>query len=202
MKIGPKYKIARRLGAGVFEKTQGPKFALNEQKKMKNSRRPRPKSIYGQQLLEKQKTRFTYLLSEKQFSKYVKETIATKSQNQAELLFQRLEKRLDNVVLRAGLFGTRLFAKQAVSHGHFLVNGIRVNVPSISVGKGDVITIREASKAKGLFEDLENKIKEANIPGWIKVNAKDASIEITGEPVYNPTELHFDMQQVLEFYKR
>lgn len=201
MKLGPKYKIARRLGSAVFEKTQSPKFALNEQKKNKG-RFSRPKSIYGKQLIEKQKVRFTYLLSEKQFSKYIQAVIATKARNQEELLYQKLEKRLDNVVLRAGFLKTRPLAKQAVSHGHFVVNGKRTNVPSVSVKKGDKIFVREASKTKGLFADFENTIKENNTPSWLKVNAKDMSIEVTGDPVFNRTDLHFDLQQVIEFYKR
>jgi len=201
MKIGPKYKIARRLGAAVFEKTQGPKYALNEQKRGK-MRRPRPKSIYGQQLIEKQKTRYTYLLTEKQFSKYVKEAISTKGHNQAEVLYKKLEGRLDSVVLRGGFMKTRLQAKQAVSHGHFLVNNKRVNIPSIEVRKGDRITVRETSKTKGIFADTQNNIKENITPGWLKINAKDLEIEMKNEPVFSPTELHYDLAQVLGFYKR
>lgn len=201
MKIGPKYKIARRLGAAVFEKTQGPKYTLNEQKKGK-MRRPRPKSIYGQQLIEKQKTRYTYLLTEKQFSKYVRESIATKGHNQAEILYKKLESRLDSVVLRAGFLKTRLQAKQAVSHGHFTVNGKRVDVPSVQLKKGDKINVRETSKNKGLFADVQNTIKENTTPTWIKINAKDLEIKMEGDPVYSPSDLHFDLGQVLEFYKR
>jgi small subunit ribosomal protein S4 len=201
MKIGPKYKTARRLGNAVFEKTQTPKYALNEQKKNKG-RFSRPKTVYGKQLIEKQKVRFTYLLTEKQFSKYVREVIATKAKNQAELLYQKLESRLDNVVLRGGFLKTRPLAKQASSHGHFTVNGKRVNVPSVSLKKGDKVVIREGSRTKGLFADIENTVKENTTPSWLKINLKDFSIEVTGEPVYNKTELHFDLQQVLEFYKR
>lgn len=201
MKLGPKFKIARRLGSAVFEKTQGPKYALNEQKKIKQ-RKPRPKSIYGKQLIEKQKVRYTYLLTEKQFSKYAKEVIDTKGRNQSEMLYQKLESRLDNVVLRAGFLKTRPLAKQAVSHGHFLVNGKRTNVPSVQLKKGDKITIKENSKTKGLFEDIENSIKENTTPVWLKINAKDLTIEVVGDPVYKVIESHFDLQQVLEFYKR
>jgi len=201
MIIGPKYKVARRLGSAVFEKTQTPKFALNEQKKIKQ-RKPRPKSIFGKQLIEKQKTRFTYLLTEKQFSKYVRETISTKAKNQSEILYKKLETRLDNVVLRSGFLKTRPLAKQAVSHGHFTVNGKKVDIPSISIKKGDKIAIREASKTKGLFVDSENSFKEQVVPSWLKINIKDFSIEIIGEPTFNSTDLHFDLQQVLEFYKR
>ena len=201
MKIGPKYKIARRLGSHVFEKTQTPKFVLNEQKKKKKGF-SRPKSIYGKQLIEKQKVRFTYLLTEKQFSKYVKEVIDSKAKNQSELLFQRLESRLDNIVLRSGFLKARPLAKQGVSHGHFTVNGKRTNVPSYSLKKGDKVQIREASKTKGLFSDIENTVKENVTPSWLKVNLKDMSIEVVGEPVYSRVDLNFDLQQVLEFYKR
>lgn len=202
MKIGSKYKIARRLGAAVFEKTQGPKFALNEQKKAKLNRKPKPKSTFGKQLIEKQKVRFTYLLSEKQFSKYVREVIATKAKNQAELLYQKLESRIDNVVLKSGFLKTRPLAKQAVSHGHFTLNGKRVNIPSILLKKGDKIAVREASKSKVLFVDLENNVKENMTPSWIKINVKDMTIDVIGTPVLNKIDLHFDLQQVLEFYKR
>jgi small subunit ribosomal protein S4 len=203
MKIGSKYKIARRLGAAVFEKTQGPKFALNEQKKTTRlSKKPRPKSTFGKQLIEKQKVRFTYLLSEKQFSKYVREVIATKAKNQAELLYQKLESRIDNVVLRSGFLRTRPLAKQAVSHGHFTLNTKRVNIPSILLKKGDKISVRETSKSKVLFADLENTVKENQTPSWIKINVKDMTIDIIGAPAFNKIDLHFDLQQVLEFYKR
>ncbi len=202
MKIGPKYKIARRLGNAVFEKTQGPKFALNEQKKQKNKRFSRPRSIFGQQLIEKQKVRFTYLLTEKQFAKYIKEIISSKVKNQSEALYQRLETRADSIVLRSGFLKSRPFAKQAVSHGHFTLNGKKIDVPSIRIKKGDKLTVRESSKGKGLFADIENNIKENNQPAWIKINAKDLTIELIGEPIYIKTESHFDLQQVLEFYKR
>lgn len=201
MKIGPKYKIARRLGSAVFEKTQTPKYSLNEQKKNKN-RRPRPKSIYGKQLIEKQKVRYTYLMTEKQFSNYVKSVIETKAKNQAELLFQKLESRFDNIVLKAGFLKSRPLAKQAVSHGHFLVNGTRTNVPSYLLKKGDKIVVKESSKTKGLFSDIENTVKENATPSWLKINLKEMSIEVIGEPVYNKVDTHFDLQQVLEFYKR
>lgn len=201
MKIGPKYKKARKLGNAVFEKTQTAKYTLSEQKK-RQQKYSRPKSNYGKQLLEKQKVRFTYLLTEKQFSKYIRQVIDSGSKNQAEELYAKLESRADSVVLRAGFLKTRPLAKQAVSHGHFTINGTRVNIPSINLKKGDVISVRESSKNKGLFVDVQNSIKENITPSWIKINAKDLTIEITGEPVYKKTEIHFDLQQVLEFYKR
>ena len=141
-------------------------------------------------------------MSEKQFSKYVRTVIDSKALNQSELLFQKLESRLDNVVLRSGFLKSRPLAKQAVSHGHFTVNGTKTDIPSVILKKGDKIVIREGSKAKGLFIDIENSIKESTTPSWIKINVKDLSIEVVGEPVFNKVDLHFDLQQVLEFYKR
>jgi small subunit ribosomal protein S4 len=203
MKIGPKYKIARRIGAAVFEKTQTAKFSLNEQKKSKNIRqKKRPSSVFGQQLLEKQKVRFTYCITEKQLKNYVKKVIETSKTNQSDLLYKNLERRLDNVVLRGGFVVTRPLARQAVSHGHFTVNGTRVNIPSYTVKKGDVIAVREGSKAKKLFENAEKAISEAHTPSFLKVNAKDLSVEITGDAVYAPQELHFDLNSVMEYYKK
>lgn len=202
MKIGPKYKIARRLGSAVFEKTQTAKFSLNEQKKSKNLRQKRPSSVFGQQLIEKQKVRFTYCIVEKQLKNYVKKVIEASKTNQSDLLYKLLENRLDNVVLKTGFVKSRLLARQAVSHGHFTVNGTRVNIPSYSVKKGDVIAIREGSKSKKLFENVEKTLTETNTPSWLKVNAKDASVEITGEAVYTPQELHFDLNSVMEYYKK
>src|SRR3989344_6775354 len=103
MKIGPKYKIARRLGASIFEKTQGPKFALSKERKEKNSRsRPKAKSEFGKQLIEKQKARFSYGITEKQFSKYVNKALSSQQGEPTQKLFQTLESRLDNVLYRAG----------------------------------------------------------------------------------------------------
>src|SRR5690606_30165190 len=146
MKIGPKYKIARRLGAPVFEKTQSQKYALSLARKERTSKgRPRAKSDYGKQLIEKQKARFSYGLTEKQFRGYVDKSLSAKSP--AQKLFSLLETRLDYTVFRAGLAKTRAQARQAVSHGHITVGGRRVTIPSILLTEGDVIGIRPGSAA-------------------------------------------------------
>ncbi len=191
MIIGPKYKIARRLGAGVFEKTQSQKFALSQTRKKgkKEGGGGRgPKTDYGIQMLEKQKARFTYGLSEKQFSKYVKMSLSMKGTNQ-DLLYHILESRLDNVVLRAGFATTRLAARQIVSHGHIMVNNKRVTIPSFQTKVGDKVTIREASAKKTLFESLDERIKKFQPPSWLKLNAEKRIIEVQGAPKLNTTEL-------------
>ncbi len=200
MIIGPKYKIARRLGAGIFEKTQTAKFALAQTRKGKGDKRG-PKTDYGIQMLEKQKARFSYALTEKQFAKYVKTALSKKGTNQ-DTLFQLLESRLDNVVLKAAFAPTRLSARQIVSHGHLMVNGKRVTIPSYQIKLGDKITIREASLKKPLFVNLDERIKKYQAPSWIKLDVEKRSIEIQGAPKLNSDELLFNIGQVLEFYSR
>ena len=155
MKIGPRYKLGKRLGASVFEKCQTQKFVLSEarSKKRRTSRRPRQMSDFGKQLLEKQKVRYMYGITEKQFSKYVKEATESSAESK-NMIFQGLEIRLDNIVYRLGLAPTRRFARQMVSHGHIMINGRRVTIPSYRVGTKDVISVRENSKEKGLFIEI------------------------------------------------
>lgn len=201
MKIGPKYKIARRLGAPVFEKTQSPKYSLSLQKRTKTLRPSR--SNYGIQLNEKQKVRFTYCISEKQFSKYVKQVIEKNPSSPSDLLFSMLENRLDSVVLRAGFAPTRMAARQMVSHGHILHNGKRVNVPSIQVREGDVVTIRENSKSKPLFQDVDEKMKEVVVPVWLQSNVAKKEVTIKGTPQYGTSNLsQLNLAMVIQFYKR
>jgi small subunit ribosomal protein S4 len=199
---GPKYKIARRLGAAIFEKTQTQKFALREQSRGKERGRGGPKSDFGVQMLEKQKARFTYGISEKQFSNYVKSAVAKRGVNSVEMLYTSLESRLDNVVYRLALGDTRAHARQMVSHGHILVNGKRVTIPSFRVSLGDVIAIREGSKKKNLFANVDEKLKNRETPAWIAFDREKKEAKIQGLPKATPTELHFDLSSVIEFYSR
>ncbi len=200
MKTGPKYKIARRLGAAVFEKTQGAKFAISEQKRKPKFVKNR--SLYGTQMLEKQKVRFTYGITEKQLSNYVKKVIDSKQKNQPELLFSMLEKRADAVVLRAGFATSRRHARQLVSHGHVKINGTRINVPSYALKIEDSIEVKDGSKTKGPFANYEEKFKDVITPTWIKIDPKNISVVLTAEPEYKPKETHLDLNTVLQFYKR
>src|SRR3989344_2177631 len=131
MRIGPKFKIARRLGSRVFSKTQTTKFSISgsERKTGKQGgRRPKALSEYGQQLIEKQKARYTYGLKEHQFANYVKNIKAKKGSTSVAELYRALESRLDNVVFRLGIAPTRSFARQMITHGHITLNGRRVNI--------------------------------------------------------------------------
>jgi len=198
-----KYKIARRLGSAVFEKTQSQKFILSEQKRSKSrTGRPKRPTDYGLALIQKQRVRFSYGVSEKQFSNAVKKAFdsAKRGLVPADTLFILLEKRLDNVVYRSGIASTRAFARQLVTHGHIVVNGKKIDVPSYSVKKGDVISIREGSKNKAVFQDLDKTLKSAKIPAWLKLDSSKNTIEVVGEPK-NPDPF-FNFQSVIEFYSR
>ncbi len=202
MIIGPKYKIAKRLGAPIFEKTQTQKFALSEARSARNkTRKGGMMSDYKKQLIEKQKMRFSYGISEKQLSRYVNESFEQGHQPIGQLI-ARLESRLDNVVYRLGLAKTRRLARQIVSHGHIQVNGRRLNIPSHKITIGDVISVREQSKQSPLFVNLSEELAAHTPLSWLSLNAKDLSGEKKAEPTYEPSETMFDPQQVLEYYSR
>jgi small subunit ribosomal protein S4 len=202
MKIGPKYKIARRVGAPIFEKTQTQKYAFRAERKSRNKKFSKPKSEYGLHLNEKQKTRFIYGLTERQFSNYVKSALSKKSTHAAQTIFESLESRIDNVVYRAGFAPTRLAARQMVSHGHITVNGKRITTPSRQAEMGDIVGIRVGSLGKNLFLNIDEKIKNAVTPSWIAFDGQKKTATIVGVPKLNQPENMFDLNAVIEFYSR
>mgnify|MGYP006356318883 FL=1 len=145
--------------------------------------------------------RFTFGITEKQLRRYVDEAMEKSNQPIAHLM-DRLETRLDNVVYRLGLAKTRRFARQMTSHGHICVNGKRMNVPSYKVKVGDVVSIREGSKASGMFTMLADKHELTAVPTWLSFDIKKMAGEVKSLPIYNPTETLFDPELVMEFYSR
>lgn len=202
MKIGPKYKIVRRLKAPVFEKTQTAKYSLREGRKKQKKSFGRPRTDFGIQLNEKQKARMFYAVTERQFAKYVNRALAKKSAAPASTLLKELEHRLDNVVWRAGILPTHLSARQAVAHGHFLVNEKKVYVPSFAVKAGDKISIREGSKGSQLFSEMENRIIETKSPDWISWDSQKKELLIKDWSATEKSDLLFDLGQVIEYYQR
>ncbi len=193
----PKFKIARRLGAGVFDKTQTPKFNMA---KGIGTKRPKALSEYGTQFLEKQKVRFSYGITEKQLSNYVKEASKLKGAGTVEKFFEELESRLDNVVYRMGLAPSRRGARQMVSHGHFVINGKRTTVPSYKTKQGDVFVVREGSKGKKIFSNLAEKMKDYTVPTWLSFNIDQMEGKVLAKP--KNAETFIDFNAVLEFYSR
>ncbi len=199
MLIGPRYKRARKLGVALYEKTQTPKYAAHLAKKAKPGRSS--KSDYGQTLAEKQKARHFYGINERQFGNYVAKALVTKGDTSTELV-KLLESRLDNVVLKIGLVSTRAAARQTVSHGHIIVNGKKISIPSYQTKVGDVISIREGSKNNTNLVDAWERVKKAGTPAWIKCDVEKQVAMIDGLPRVAPTDLLFNVKTVLEFYTR
>jgi len=195
--VRSKYKIAKRLGNAVFEQTQTQKFALSEAR----SRKPRGRapSDYGRQLIEKQRVRYTYGLSERQLSNYVFE--ATKDADPSAALHRSLEMRADNVMYRAGLASTRRASRQGVSHGHVTVNGQRITTPSMVLRVGDKIAIREGNRTSPLYAGLAEAEKRA-AASWLSVDYALLTAEVVGLPTYSAAEAGLDYSTVFEFYSR
>jgi len=202
MKIGPKYKIAKRLGASVFEKTQTAKFALAQERGGKTKRRGRGPTEFGKQLLEKQKVRITYGLSEKQFSGYVREAMSSHGAVPADVLHKLLEIRLDNVVYRLGLASTRRAARQMASHGHIMVNGRKTTIPSRRMTVNDKISIREGSRSSVLFEGFAERFAERTLPSWLSWNPKTMEGGMQEMPTTAANDAAGDLSSVLSFYSR
>ncbi len=205
MKIGPKYKICKRLGASVFEKCQTQKFALAEARmgvKKKGKGGPRGGSDFGVQLLEKQKARFTYGLSERQFARYVKESMEKKGADSAQALVARLERRLDNVAYRLGFAKTRRQARQLVSHGHITIDSRKMTIPSYEVKPGETVGVRTESRQSPLFKSLEESVAERRLPSWLVAKEGDLlSGQVKAEDVPS-TELGFSPSVIIQFYSR
>ncbi|MCX6792951.1 MAG: 30S ribosomal protein S4 [Candidatus Falkowbacteria bacterium] len=169
--------------------------------KQQSSARPKKQSTYGLQLREKQKTKEMYGLREKQFKlTYLKGQ--KKSSDAGESLLRLLEMRLDNVIYRFGLAITRAQARQMVSHAQFLVNDQKVNIPSYQVKPNDVIAVRKNKKEKKTFVNLEERLKKANIPGWLNFDPKEMSGKILGEPKKEDLDQSINSQLIVEFYSR
>lgn len=160
-------------------------------------------SLYATQLREKQKVRRTYGLLEKQFARLMSDANRSKGKS-GEILLQLLERRLDNVIYRAGLSTSRRGARQLVTHGHFLLNGRRVDIPSIRVNIGDVITVRPKSTKSDYFVRSDDVIKNTSqVPlSWLKSDIKKLTVTITGLPIRDEAEVDINEQLIVEYYSR
>ena len=165
--------------------------------------RVRGGSLYLTQLREKQKVRRLYGLLEKQFAKLMKEAQRAEGLSGQNLL-EFLERRADNVVFRAGFALTRRQARQLVSHGHFLLNGRRIDIPSIRLKAGDILEVRTKSAKSEYFKNLENTVAASGAQplSWLKADAKKMKIEITGTPKREEAEAGINEQLIVEYYSR
>ncbi len=194
-------KKCRRLGESLcgrekcaFKKRPYAPGKIDSERKHKTN-----KSEFGSQLADKQKLRVTYGLREKQFSAYIFSAIAKKGGNTENLINQFLESRLDNVVFRAGLATSRALSRQLVNHGHVVVNGKKITIPSATVKVGDVVSVREGSKKITYFVKLAEKFAPT-VPNWMTGDAKNMSFTIKSIP--QETDKVLNYQTIIEFYSR
>ena len=187
-----KCKKCRRVGEKLFlkgERCFGPKCALARKPyppgpATKSGKTRRASSTeYGIKLREKQKIKFSYGLRTRQFDNYAKEAEnKAGGGNVMAALYSFLESRLDNVVFRMGLTDSRSVARQIVTHGHVMVNGRRVDIPSYRISVGSKITVRPQSAVKAVFKDIDAKMKKYNPPVWLKLDKTKKEGEIIGMP--------------------
>ena len=167
-----------------------------------NGRQGKP-SLYLTQLREKQKVRRTYGLLEKQFARLMNEATRQDGLTGVNLL-RMLEQRMDNAVYRAGFATSRRAARQLVGHGHFMLNGRRVDIPSIRLKAGDELVVRTKSTKSGYFTLLDDVFKTSSVPtlSWLKSDPKKMTISITSAPTREEAEPDINEQLIVEYYSR
>ncbi|MDD5569298.1 MAG: 30S ribosomal protein S4 [Candidatus Pacebacteria bacterium] len=205
-----KCKICRRLGEKIFlkgERCSSAKCAMVRRPfapGQKAKKRRSALSEYGKELREKQKMKKLYGISESQFKKYVRQVLENrgKTENVADELINKIESRLDNVVFRLGWARSRSHAAQMVSHGHFMVNGRKVDIPSFSVSANDVISIRAGSKGKSTLKDLSEKMKKYSLPAWLVFDKDKIEGKVTKKPTTGDVQLPAEIATIFEYYSR
>jgi small subunit ribosomal protein S4 len=209
-KISAKCKLCRRAGEKIFlkgDRCNTPKCAMVRKPSppgMHGAKSRRNRSEYGQQLAMKQRVKRIYAVMERQLNKYFQEA-SRKPGVTGDLLLQRLEMRLDNVIYRSGLASSRRQARQLVKHSAFLVNKKPVNIPSFDVKIGDTIDLKEGKRGNTFFQEILPAIKEKKgigQPNWIQIDPGTASIEIKGKPTRDDFGIGIDAQMIVEFYSR
>jgi small subunit ribosomal protein S4 len=164
--------------------------------------RPAKASQYSLQLREKQKVKRLYGLLERQFSNLMKEASRVQGQS-GQVLLQFLERRLDNTIYRAGFAPSRRAARQLSTHGHFELNGVRVDIPSIRMKPGDTLVLRKHSLQSEYFKNLdETSPAPSATPAWLKVDRKKFTVTVTGIPVRDDAEPEINEQLIVEYYSR
>ena len=204
--IGPSCKLCRREGVKLFlkgERCMTGKCALDRRSTAPGQHGAANKKMreYGVQFREKQKTRRYYGVLEKQFKNYFAEADRVDGMT-GENLLKILECRLDNVVYRMGMAESRKEARQLVLHAHFLLNGKKVNVPSLIVKVGDVITVKDSSKDLTKFKELAEGMSTKISPKWLEVNRENISAKVIALPEREDIDFPFTEQLIVELYSK
>ncbi|MDR0947078.1 MAG: 30S ribosomal protein S4, partial [Ruminococcus sp.] len=172
-----------------------------ESKRFAKEKSHKKVSEYGMQLNEKQKLKFIYGMMERPFFHYFE--IASKMEGKAgDNLITLLESRLDNVAFRMGMALTRREARQLVSHGHFSVNGHKVDIPSFRVKVGDVVALRDGSKKSPKFKEIIEQTKGRVVPMYLDMNAQDIKATVTRAPAVSDLDYEVEAHLIVELYSK
>lgn len=195
-------KIARRYGIQLSNSPKDPVVRRNFPPGIHGPKGRGKVTEYGMQLAEKQKAKVVYnILTEKQFR--ITFNKATKlTGDSGHNLLQLLERRLDNVIYRLGLAATRPQARQLVNHAHITVNGQKVNIPSYRLNTGDIVAVREKSKASKYFKTVTDGQKTDAIPGWLHWDAKKMEGKVLHDPKNEDFEQNINTRAIVEYYSR
>ncbi len=202
-------KKCRRAGEKLFLKGEKcstakcPMVKRNFVPGMHGNKGPARLTNYGTQLKEKQKAKRIYGLREKQFANYFGKALS-KTGNTAEWAFKFLESRLDNTVYRLGFADSRQMARQLVNHGHFRVNGKKVDVPSYQIKTGQEIDLSDKSKKMKAFENISQKLenKKKDLAPWLSLDAPAIKAKVTGAPKLGDVEMNINWRVIVEFYSK
>ena len=195
------HKACRRFGMKICQSDKCPVLRRNYPPGIHGPKGAKRLTQYGTQLREKQIAKAVYGLMEKQFVNYYKKAFNQKGDT-GEILQQLLETRLDNVIYRAGFAKTRRMARQMVSHGMFIVNGQKLDIPSYQVKIKDEIGIKESKTKAKTFLELDEKLKDRQTPSWMALDPGKKTVKITGVPKVDDIEQVFSTRLIVEFYSR
>jgi small subunit ribosomal protein S4 len=196
---GPLTKKSRRLGVDLIGEDKA--YERRPYPPGQHGRGRQKESEYRLQLHEKQKARYTYGVLEKQFRRYYEE--ANRRQGRTgDVLLQLLESRLDNVVYRSGLARTRRHARQLVVHGHFVVNGVKTDIPSFQVSKHDIIDVKPKSLETTPFIVARETWDKDTVPAWLDVSPDRGRILVHAQPVREQITVPINEQLIVEFYSK
>src|SRR3989441_11618968 len=205
--IGPVCRLCRREGMKLFlkgERCYTDKCAIEKRNVPPGQygRARKAKMVgYGVQLREKQKVKRTYGVLENQFRRYFEAADRQKGIT-GELLLQMLERRLDNVVYRLGFATSRPQARQLVRHGHFTVNGKKVDIPSFSVKPGDLVGVRQSSRKNASIVHAMEEVKGRGIPEWLQLDAAEVAAKVSSVPTRTQINLPVQEQLIVELYSK
>ena len=176
-------------------------LGYSKETKRQGKQTRRKQSEYALQLKEKQKVKFIYGVLERQFARYYEKAVVSKGIT-GEIMLQELERRLDNVVFRAGFASTRREARQLVNHGHFTINGKRCEIPSAQVKLGDVVAVCEKSRQSAKFKSLIEEFGKKTLPKWIDRAPEAFEAKIAALPLREDIDFEVSENLIVELYSR